>query len=177
MQTEAAKLVLDENPAEAKKRIVAANLQAKHALEELRESVHLLSGIGGEASLKSALEQIVQESTDGTDIKIRHAFDEVKVDGETYRFLCNALKEGISNGLRHGKATAFWVELKKTETGIEFLLSDNGEGVSVERLEKGFGLSSMAEHAARIGGRAEFSSEEGEGFEIKITIGAKKDED
>ncbi|MDE5897122.1 MAG: histidine kinase dimerization/phosphoacceptor domain-containing protein, partial [Clostridia bacterium] len=44
MQTEAAKLLIDTDPAEAKQRIAAANLQAKNALEELRESVHLLSG-------------------------------------------------------------------------------------------------------------------------------------
>ncbi len=171
MQTEAAKLVIEKDPLEAKKRIVAANLQAKHALEELRESVHLLSGRESTASLKSAFEQIIQESTDGTEIKIRSEIEEVETDAETYRFLCNALKEGISNGMRHGKATAFWVELKKEGEEISFLLSDNGTGVEISALTKGFGLSSMAQHAERLGGKTEFVSEEGEGFEIRIQIG------
>ncbi len=170
MQTEAAKLVIEKDPSEAKKRIVAANLQAKHALEELRESVHLLSGRVGTASLKLAFEQIIQESTDGTDIKIRSEIEEVQTDGETYRFLCNSLKEGISNGIRHGRATAFWVELKQSNEGIDFLLSDNGTGGEISSLKKGFGLSGMAQHAERLGGKAEFLSEEGEGFEIRIRI-------
>ena len=177
MQTEAAKLVIEKDPLEAKKRIVAANLQAKHALEELRESVHLLSGRGETASLKSAFEQIIQESSDGTDIKIRSEIEEIETDGETYRFLCNALKEGISNGIRHGRATAFWVELKKTEEDISFLLSDNGEGIELSALQKGFGLSGMAQHAQRLGGKAEFLSEEGEGFEIRIRIGGAQGAD
>ena len=57
MQTEAAKLILDSNPQEAKSKIVAANLRAQHALEELRESVHLLSGRRSRLSLKEALQQ------------------------------------------------------------------------------------------------------------------------
>ena len=170
MQTEAAKLVIEKDPLEAKKRIVAANLQAKHALEELRGSVHLLSGRGETASLKTALQQIIQESTDGTDIKIRSDIEELETDAEAYRFLCNALKEGISNGIRHGRATAFWVEVKKTGEKISFLLSDNGTGIELSALKKGFGLSGMAQHAERLGGKAEFVSEEGEGFEIRIQI-------
>lgn len=55
MQTEAAKLTIEKDAAAAKRSIVAANLQAKHALEELRESVHLLSGAKENSTLKEAL--------------------------------------------------------------------------------------------------------------------------
>ena len=170
MQTEAAKLIVEEDPQEAKKRLVAANLQAKHALEELRGSVHLLSGRGETESLKAALEQIVRESTDGTDLKIRSAIENIETNAETQRFLCNSLKEGISNGIRHGRANAFWVEVKRTDGGIDFLLSDNGVGVDTAKMKAGFGLSGMSEHAKRLGGEAEFFSEDGEGFEIRIRI-------
>ena len=108
---------------------------------------------------------------------LRSEIEEIETDGETYRFLCNALKEGISNGIRHGRATAFWVELKKTEEDISFLLSDNGEGIELSALQKGFGLSGMAQHAQRLGGKAEFLSEEGEGFEIRIRIGGAQGAD
>ena len=52
MQTEAAKLVIDSDPEDAKRKIAAANLQARNALEELRESVHLLSGATEHLSLR-----------------------------------------------------------------------------------------------------------------------------
>lgn len=44
IQTEAAKLLIDKNPKEAKSKIISANIQAKNALEQMRESVHLLAG-------------------------------------------------------------------------------------------------------------------------------------
>lgn len=172
MQTEAAKLIIDKNPEEAKSRIIAANLQAKHALEELRESVHLLSGISGKQTLKDALQGIINESMDGTGIRIRSDIDDAAVSDAKYRFLCNTLKEGISNGLRHGGATAFWFELKQTGKKLEFLLSDNGSGVEINKLKEGFGLTGMSSRAESLGGDVWFVSEPDEGFEIHLTLPA-----
>ncbi len=169
MQTESAKRILDSNPAEAKQKLIAANLQARHALEELRDSVHLLSGGSEQATLSDALLGIIHESTDGTGIIIRSEIDEVEVSPAKHRFLCNSLKEGISNGLRHGNATAFWFELKEKEGKIHFLLSDNGKG-SGGALKLGFGLTTMQERAHALGGEATFLSDIEEGFEIRLQI-------
>lgn len=170
MQTEAASRILDVNPQDAKNKIVAANLQAKHALEELRNSVHLLSGTAENVTLQDALLKIIHESTDGTGIKIRHEIDDIFLSGAKYRFLCNTLKEGISNGLRHGNATAFWVEFKKENGRAFFLLSDNGTGVKTESFQTGFGLTTMTERVKALGGEIAFESHEEEGFEIRLRL-------
>ncbi|MBQ8322541.1 MAG: sensor histidine kinase [Clostridia bacterium] len=172
MQTEAAKLIIDKNPSEAKSKLIAANLQAKHALEELRDSVHLLSGSNAGDTLKAALEDIIHESTDGTGITIRSEIEDTQVSSAKYRFLCNTLKEGISNGLRHGGATAFWFELKREGNEIRFFLSDNGKGVKTDELALGFGLTSMKERARSFGGEVRVSSEAGEGFELRLSLPA-----
>lgn len=171
MQTEAAKLIIDENPAEAKRRIVSANLQAKHALEELRESVHLLSGQNDNVTLKEALTAIVRESCDGTGIAIRCDIDDIQISSEKFRFLCNTLKEGISNGLRHGGATAFYLETKEENGVLRFLLSDNGCGVK-QSFQKGFGLTGMEERAKKLGGTVNYSFDEEGGFEIEAILPA-----
>lgn len=170
MQTESAKWMIDRDPKQAKSKIIAANLQAKHALEELRESVHVLSDRKQTKTLKAALEQIIHESTDGTGITIRSEVEEMQVSSAKHRFLCNTLKEGISNGLRHGNATAFWFELKRENNVIRFLLSDNGKGVELDNLQIGFGLSGMKERAKSLGGTVTFHSEQDEGFELEITL-------
>ena len=170
MQTEAAKLALENDPAGAKRSIVAANLQAKHALEELRESVHLLSGREGGESLRDMLVGIVHESTDGTGIAVRYDIDDITLCDAKSRFLCNTLKEGISNGLRHGKATAFYFELKKGEKDAEFLLSDNGTGMDISALNEGFGLRGMHARAESLGGSVWFETEIDEGFEIHLRL-------
>lgn len=176
MQTESAKRIIDTNPEEAKAKIVAANLQAKHALEELRDSVHLLSGRTEKQPLQTSLQAILNESTDGTGIVIRSAIEEIDLPEAQARFLCNSLKEGISNGIRHGGATAFWFELKTEENTVEFLLSDNGKGMSDGELRAGFGLSAMQDRAQYFGGNAEFQSEADEGFEIRISLPFNKGE-
>ncbi|MBQ7369042.1 MAG: sensor histidine kinase [Clostridia bacterium] len=167
MQTEAAKLIIEGNPEEAKNKIVAANLQAKHALEELRDSVHLLSGGRENETLKTALENIIHESTDGTGITVRSEIEELVVSPAKHRFLCNSLKEGISNGLRHGNATAFWFELKAYGDKLRFLLSDNGKGVEKD-WSLGFGLTGMSDRAKSLGGEVRFAVDEG--FELIIEL-------
>ncbi len=172
MQTESAKLIIGENPEEAKQKIISANLQAKHALEELRDSVHLLSGIDAGQTLQSALKKIVNESTDGTNIVIRYDIEDISVSPAKFRFLCNTLKEGLSNAFRHGGATAFWFECKLDGDKISFLLSDNGRGIQTEKLKLGYGLKSMKDRAKALGGEIVFTSEKGEGFEIKLILPA-----
>ena len=172
MQTEAARLVIDSDPADAKRKIAAANLQARNALEELRESVHLLSGAKEQLTLRETLMNIIHESTDGTGIVIRADIDDITLCNAKHRFVCNTLKEGISNGLRHGSATAFYFELKRKGERISFLLSDNGKGTDECQLKKGFGLKGMTARAEAFGGEISFESEPGEGFEIHISLPA-----
>lgn len=170
MQTEAAKLIIDDKPEEAKQKIISANLQAKNALEELRNSVHLLSGREQSLSLRESLQQIVNDSSAGTGVKIRSSIQEISVSEEYHRFLCNTLKEGISNGLRHGGATAFWFELRLNEGMIEFLLSDNGAGAKMPEIKEGLGLYGMKQRVEGYGGEISFSSEVGEGFEVFMKL-------
>ena len=170
MQTEAARLVIDKNPDDAKMKLVAANLQAKHALEELRESVHVLSGNTTRGTLKMEMTKIVEESSAGTGIIVRYEIDDLAFSPAKDRFLCNTLKECISNGIRHGKATAFWVELKREGSLARLLVSDNGCGVDLERLQKGFGLTGMMESTERFGGSVELASELGDGLEIAVLV-------
>ncbi len=177
MQTEGAKRIIDGNPQEAKSKIIAANLQARNALEQLRNGVHLLSGTTESVALRDELMRVIHDSTDGTGIVIRSSIEDVEVSPARQRFLCNALKEGISNGLRHGGATAFWFEMKTEEGRISFLLSDNGRGGEKE-LRLGFGLTTMKERAESLGGEVSFYHDPEEGFEICITMAKEEyDED
>ena len=169
MQTEAARRIIDEDPEDAKVKIMAANLQAKHTLERLRESIHLLSNVEEHVTLKNALEKVIHETTDGTEIVIRSEIEDAEVSPAKFRFLCNTLKEGLSNGLRHGKATAFWFELKVERGYIYFLLSDNGKGAA-EDMQAGFGLTTMEEKAKSFGGVIKVVSEPNEGFELYLVL-------
>ena len=173
MQTEAARLAMDKDPARARHCIDAANLQAKNCLEELRLSVHLLSGRRENVTLKEYLEGILEETADGTSFTVRSKIDDMEMTEAAERFISNTLREGISNGIRHGGSTAFFFELKDMGNYVELLLSDNGSGTDMHTFKEGFGLSSMRAKAEKFGGMVQFSSEPGEGFEIRLSLPGK----
>ena len=170
MQTEAARLALGKDDAEAKRCIAAANLQAKNCLDELRLSVHLLSGRSEDISFRDYLEEIIAGSSDGTGLTVRSKIDDLELTEEAERFIANTLREGISNGVRHGGSTAFLFELRDMGNYIEFLLSDNGRGIEQKQFKEGFGLSGMRAKAEAWGGMVHYSSEPGEGFEIRLSL-------
>ena len=173
MQTEAAKLLIDRDPEEAKTRIISANIQAKNALEQMRESVHLLAGREQVKTLKEEIEEIIAQTIDGTELKIRCNIEEIDVDSEISRFICNSVKECLVNGIKHGRATAFFIEIKREPSCICLLVSDNGSGTD-GKIEEGFGLRGMRNRAEKLGGKCAFSSENGEGFETHIRIPLNK---
>ena len=166
----AARLALGKDVAEAERCITAANIQAKNCLDQLRLSVHLLSGRRENVTLKEYLEGILEETANGTYLTVRSKIDDLELTEEAERFISNTLREGISNGIRHGGSTAFLFELKDKGNFVEFLLSDNGSGVDMKNFKEGFGLSGMRAKAESLGGMVHFSSEEGEGFEILLSL-------
>ena len=117
-------------------------------------------------TLKQEILSVIEDSTDGTGITVRYEIDDVVTTPAKERFFCNALREGIANGIRHGGATAFWVELKQVGERARLLVSDNGHGIDMQALKKGFGLSAMSENAERFGGMVHVSSEVQDGFEL-----------
>lgn len=173
MQTEAAKLLLESNPEEAKSKIISANIQAKNALEQMRESVHLLAGRDASVSLKEELEEILAQTMDGTDVKIRCDIADIETGWDKRRFIANSLKECLSNGMRHGGASAFYVELSEDNGQIILTVSDNGCGLPPD-FKEGFGLKGIRENATAFGGKIIIESAENDGCEIKITV--KEDE-
>ena len=173
VQTEAAKLLIDTDPAEAKNRIISANIQARNALEQMRESVHLLAGRTQTRPFREEIEEIITQTISGTEIKARYDIDDVQPAEGAYRYLSGSLKECLANGIRHGGATAFYIEIKKDAEGnLNVLVSDNGKGVEGEA-KAGFGLKGISEGAQAFGGSCSFSGEPDEGFEVKISLPLK----
>ncbi len=169
MQTEAAKLLIESNPDEAKSRIISANIQAKNALEQMRESVHLLAGRQQTRTLKEEIESIIAQTIDGTELKIRCDLEDVPAGTGEHRFICNSVKECLVNGIKHGKATAFYVEMKKIGEMLNVLISDNGRGAP-EGFSEGFGLKGIRHNVEAFGGSCSFSCTDDEGFEVEISL-------
>ena len=173
MQTEAAKLIIDTNPEEAKAKIISANIQAKNALEQMRESVHLLAGRSGEQPVGQEIAEVLAQTMDGTDVTIRSDISDVELSWERRHFILNSLKECLANGIRHGGATAFYVEFGQDGENVVLTVSDNGCGLPPD-FKEGFGLKGIREKATAYGGKLLVESEPDDGCEVKIIIKNKE---
>jgi signal transduction histidine kinase len=88
-------------------------------------------------------------------------------------FLVSALREGITNGVRHGGATAFVFRLNTEGGQIHFYLEDNGKGCG--KIAMGYGLTAMEKQAEALGGSLDCYSVQDEGFVLKIDIPPRSD--
>jgi len=75
-----------------------------------------------------------------------------------------SVQEIITNTTRHASAHNLWITLAREGDGIALHARDDGRGVRMIQL--GNGLTGMRERFEALGGRIEFRSAEGHGFEV-----------
>jgi two-component system, NarL family, sensor histidine kinase UhpB len=77
-------------------------------------------------------------------------------------------QEALTNALRHAHGTEVSVSLKRTDSSVVLLVSDDGRGLPDPT--GGSGLSGMRERAMLIGAELELSSSPGRGTEIVLRV-------
>ena len=126
-------------------------------LESARKIAHeLMPPILDKFGLKVALEELFDEFTSNTSIKINHnieTLDELDKSNELHIF--RIAQELINNALRHGKANLLQMELKKQSQGFELIFKDNGIGFDVNDHKKksGIGLQNIKSRVSILNGQ------------------------
>lgn len=82
--------------------------------------------------------------------------------------------EALNNALKHAEATAVTVRLFHQDKMVILKIEDDGQGLEETAVTSGFGLSSMRERAAQLGGELVIESEVGQG--TAVTLRLPKDE-
>lgn len=84
--------------------------------------------------------------------------------------LFRIMQESLTNIARHAGATHIEILLHQNDDFIQFIISDNGVGITQDQIhsKKSFGIISMKERAASLGGT--FEIDRGENFGSKIMI-------
>jgi signal transduction histidine kinase len=144
--------------------------QAKEGLAEVRRALHKLRPIQIQASGLSAINNLVKAFTKATHVEVELNLGDVplnfgeEIDLTIYRLV----QEGITNALRHGKASRIALSFNCKENGVNIWIKDNGVGSS--EIEEGFGLLGMRERIERLGGNLQVSSKLGEGFLLVVWL-------
>jgi signal transduction histidine kinase len=126
-------------------------------LENSRKIAHkLMPPILDKFGLKVALEELFEEFTSNTSIKINHdidAFNHLDKGNELHVF--RITQELINNAIFHGKADELKMKLKKEKEGFTLVFKDNGIGFDVNEHKKkhGIGLQNIKSRVAILNGK------------------------
>ncbi|WP_040280440.1 sensor histidine kinase [Psychroserpens damuponensis] len=143
-------------------------------LESARKIAHeLMPPILDKFGLKVALEELFDEFTSNTSIKIKHhieTLEQLEKSNELHVF--RIAQELINNALRHGKADCLQMELKKNKEGFELVFKDNGVGFDINEYKKktGIGLQNIKSRVAILNGQLFVESSKNEGSTFTINF-------
>lgn len=166
VEVEAAKANMDKNSALAMEKLNISSDQIRRGLQEVRDTVRALKNDNRIDYYREML-NLIENISLNHDIVVRCDIDDVSEEKyELLRVIYRCLQEGLTNGIRHGGATAFLFKLKYAGNNILFSLEDNGKGCP--GLNKGFGLNSMEERVSEVDGEISFQWDVDEGFNINI---------
>lgn len=173
MTLDAADVLYDVRPEEARKRMKDANERIRGSLESIRRAVRVLDEDSTEilaGDLKYEMENVINEFAMDTNIRVDQNFsqlmEDIKIPNDHAVFLTGALQEMLTNGMKHGNASEFVVILLGDTAHVRLEVSDNGHSDfdlqnSKSRIETGFGIRKIISYAGKCGGKTEFVNENG----------------
>lgn len=109
------------------------------------------------------------EKFSGVKVKLNISKERWTLSNEQSQNLYRITQEALSNALRHGKASEIKVILNFLSDKLIVSFKDNGIGAKTIK-ETGVGLLSIKERVSELNGTINITSEEKQGFFIKIVI-------
>lgn len=180
---DAADLLFDVKPDEARKKMNDANRRIRDSLEFVRQAVRALDDGSAELTageLKSDLDLIIAEFAMDTGIEVYPDYSELtdglRISHDHALFLTGVLKELLANGLKHGHASEFTVILSGDHAHVRLCVSDNGisdfcDANRTQRIENGFGIKKIISYAEKYGGKTAFENENGFRSMVELPAG------
>ena len=173
MTLDAADVLFDKNPGEAHKRMNDATDRIRGSLTAIRSAVRALDEEGSDVSFRDLIcyfDNILDEFLMDTERTCERIYDiisdEYSIPREHAEFLTGALSEFLTNGVKHGNASAFFVKLSGDKAHVRLSVMDNGgsdfgDENRDQRIRDGFGLKKLTSYTDRCGGKTEFSNDNG----------------
>ncbi|CCH29991.1 sensor histidine kinase [Actinosynnema sp. NPDC047251] len=151
----------DRDPAVADRALADARESARRALADVRSSVRTLRE-------PFRLAPALGELTRGLKVALDCRGDETGHEPAVLFAVYRAAQEGITNALRHARASSVAVTVHCGLADVRLEVVDDGRGFEVG--QEGFGLSGMRERVAQLGGVVDVRGGAGGGTRLVVTI-------
>lgn len=171
MEIQAARAVMDRDPARARQMLDKAQILTQDALTDVRSSVAALRASPDEnLPLPEMVDKLLKNcSAMNLETDLRIVGTPHVLSPQVYLTLFRAAQEAINNICKHSRATQVWVQLDYLTAGeIQLMVQDNGVGA--EQIEGGFGLLGVRERINLLNGKFTIRTAKNEGFRLEITV-------
>ncbi len=165
------------DPRETKKYLALAEETAHVVVRDLREMCDDLSPPWIDLGLEQAMTELADRLARHYGITITMEVDDaVGLEKEEVLAFFRIFQEGVSNAVRHGKATEMHGEIFREGDSTVFEFSDNGSGFDAHidyeslRIAGHRGLTNMLERMMLAGGKLEIRSEAGRGTVVRCVL-------
>ncbi|HLM59199.1 MAG TPA: ATP-binding protein, partial [Pyrinomonadaceae bacterium] len=171
-----AESITDEKVRRQLELITAQTTQTIGEVREISYALrpYLLDNLGLTKAVDSLLDKIAETSK----LTIESELDDVDnvFAPEAEMSIYRIIQESLSNIMKHAEASEAQVYVKKSERNLTILISDDGKGFDLEKVENrdrsegGFGLLGISERVKMLGGTQEIESKIGGGTTVLIKI-------
>lgn len=173
MNLEYAENVIDLKPEKAKEVIKKSYSIAKDSIRKLREVVNVLKEDSTRKNLRQGLNELFENFRDNEKYKFNLKMED-NIEKESLNIkncIYKTIMEGITNGIKHGNAYIFNIEISKVEDNITLKVSNNG-AICID-IKKSNGINGIEKRILELGGSVRFYSESDIGFIINAFIPVK----
>lgn len=169
MMMEAAVDLISKKSPKITEHLESAREQANEGLKEVRHALHALrpvqlTDLNGLAAICRLVKAFEKASQIKVELELGNA--PLNFGAEANLVVFRLVQEGLTNALRHGRATLIAVSLARVREGLSVTIKDNGIGSGDAAPNAGYGLVGMRERLEKLGGKLETSSAVGEGFTL-----------
>ncbi|MGC2233788.1 MAG: sensor histidine kinase, partial [Candidatus Acidiferrum sp.] len=157
-----ARRLLSHDSDRARNEIVEAEQTARNALAEVREAVSGYRAEGLDAEIGRARRSLLS-----ADVKLTTTLAPVNLSSHQANVLCLALREAVTNIVRHAHASVCHVALLEKDRTIHFTIEDNGLG---GHICEGSGLRGMRERLQSMAGTVKVAGSANRGTSLELTL-------
>lgn len=172
MHLEFAENMIENNPQKAREVLEKAHIFSQESIKELRRAVAVLKdqSENSQIELNELLNDMIESLQTQGKLSFTLNFDrEIEsVEQDLKNCIYISVRESVTNGLKHGKAEKFLIDITKNGEKIEVVVEDNGHGCS--QIKKSHGLKGIEERIGLLNGKVSFSSERARGFRVFAEI-------
>ncbi len=170
MNLEYAENVMVTKPDKALEVIHKTRNMTKDCVSDLRKVVSLLKDSYHTEQLRGAMNELFHNFRENSNIRFHLNMDDsIEEEApEVKDCIYKISREAITNGIKHGKAASFTIDILDKPEGIYLRIENNGSGS--RNIIKSNGITGMEERVKLLGGKMEITSGKEEGFCVKISI-------